>query len=111
MVFGPLSADAMERIAQRELDETCGQLREAGVALSYEPEVPAALAALAKPELGARALRRLVRTRVLEPLALLELHGAPARVALRGGGVCVEAQARGVQPSADPVPSGAAMPF
>lgn len=45
-----------------------------------------------------RALRRLVRTRVLEPLALLELHGAPARVALRGGDVCVEAQARGVQP-------------
>ena len=81
------------------------------MALSYEPEVPAALAALAKPELGARALRRLVRTRVLEPLALLELHGAPARVALRGGGVCVEAQARGVQPSADPVPSGAAVPF
>ena len=33
---------AMERIAQRELDETCGQLREAGVALSYEPAVPAA---------------------------------------------------------------------
>ena len=39
------------RIAQRELDETCAQLREAGISLSYEPPVPGALAALAKPEL------------------------------------------------------------
>lgn len=79
VVFGPLSAGTLERIAQRELDETCAQLREAGISLSYEPPVPGALAALAKPELGARALRRLVRTRVLEPLALLEPPGAPAR--------------------------------
>ena len=112
VVFGPLSAGALERIAQRELDETCAQLREAGISLSYEPPVPGALAALAKPELGARALRRLVRTRVLEPLALLEPPGAPARVAVRGGDICVEAC--GPQPvpapTAGPAAAGAAMP-
>ena len=112
VVFGPLSAGALERIAQRELDETCAQLREAGISLSYEPPVPGALAALAKPELGARALRRLVRTRVLEPLALLEPPGAPARVAVRGGDICVEAC--GPQPvpapTAGPAAAGAAVP-
>lgn len=112
VVFGPLSAGALERIAQRELDETCAQLREAGISLSYEPPVPGALAALAKPELGARALRRLVRTRVLEPLALLEPPGAPARVAVHGGDICVEAC--GPQPvpapTAGPAAAGAAVP-
>ena len=112
VVFGPLSAGALERIAQRELDETCAQLHEAGISLSYEPPVPGALAALAKPELGARALRRLVRTRVLEPLALLEPPGTPARVAVHGGDICVEAC--GPQPvpapTAGPAAAGAAVP-
>jgi ATP-dependent Clp protease ATP-binding subunit ClpA len=88
-VFHPLDRTAMTEIAAHLLDETVQRAAKTGVTLTVAENAAPALAALAhRDAAGARALRRLVRSRVEEPLADLVLLGdcGPRLVAADGAG-------------------------
>ena len=91
--FRPLDREHLRAIAVRELERLAEKCREQGVALTWEEDVPDALAAgCDDPILGARPLRQQVERQVEDPLAVALLTGTAApsvRLALRDGAVCL----------------------
>jgi ATP-dependent Clp protease ATP-binding subunit ClpC len=88
-VFHPLDRAALTQIAAHLLDETVRRAAAAGVTLTVAENAAPALATLAhRDAAGARALRRLVRSQVEEPLAELVLRGGcgPQQVIDDGAG-------------------------
>ena len=68
--FEPLGEDTLRAIAARELQSTVARAARAGVRLETDKEAAAVLArACLRADSGARAVRRMIRSRVEEPLA------------------------------------------
>ncbi len=76
VVFGSLSRDDVQRIAQLELSRVVERAARVGVELSVTPRAVAWLATEGYDEsYGARALRRLINTAIEQPLASLLVQG------------------------------------
>ena len=97
VVFRDLSDEVLEKIADLMLTELVEPLRDKGVKLSWTPDVPAALAAMASGgERGARDLRNAVRRNVEDRIAsiLVNQPDAPPKsmqVTAFAGEIFVEA--------------------
>ena len=75
--FRPLSEGTLERIAALRLGEALARIEAAGLRVSADPAFPARLAKQsARDPAGARAIRRLLQTELLDPAADLILQGA-----------------------------------
>ena len=75
--FRPLSQQTLTRIAALRLGEALARVEAAGLHVEADPDLPALLAAqCARDPAGARALRRLLQTSLLDPAAELILRGA-----------------------------------
>ena len=82
VTFRPLSASAMEAVAEKYLGELRSRAASQGVQIRFPEDLGARLCALCAGEDGARYLRRLVQTRVEGPLAetLLRMEQRPERL-------------------------------
>jgi len=91
IVFHRLGREQMERIVPIQLRELRRRLRERGLALEVSDEAVAWLAERGfDPKFGARPLRRLIQTQVVDPLATALIEAADeqartARVEVEGG--------------------------
>ncbi len=75
--FRPLTEPVLAGIAALELEKALARIEAAGLKVEPDPAFPAWLAArAARDPAGARALRRLLQTRLLDPAAELSLQGA-----------------------------------
>ncbi len=76
VVFEDLTQEALEKIAHLQLDELSVHAKDAGLNLSFEPSVAAALAQISsKPSGGAREIRRCISRLVEERLSSALLSG------------------------------------
>ena len=76
VAFRPLTEPVLAGIAALELEKALARIETAGLKLEPDPAFPAWLAArAARDPAGARALRRLLQTRLLDPAAELILQG------------------------------------
>lgn len=74
--FRPLPEPVLTRIAALELEKALARVEAAGLRVEPDPAFPARLGALAaRDPAGARALRRLLQLRLLDPAAELILRG------------------------------------
>ena len=82
VTFRPLSAAAMEAVAEKYLEELRGRASSQGIELRFPKDLGARLCGLCAGEDGARFLRRLVQTQVEGPLAetLLRMENRPSRL-------------------------------
>jgi len=80
VTFRPLSASAMETVAEKYLEELRSRASSQGIHLQFPEGLGARLCTLCAGEDGARYLRRLVQTRVEGPLAetLLRMESRPS---------------------------------
>ncbi len=75
VVFNPLDAAALARLAEQELEQLRLRLAERNVCISFEPELAEALAERCSDrKMGARALRRLIQREIGSKLADLLLQ-------------------------------------
>lgn len=75
--FQPLSEATLTRIAALRLREALARVEAAGLRVEPDPSLPTLLAKqCARDPAGARALRRLIETTLLDPAADLLLQGA-----------------------------------
>ena len=106
IVFRPLTAEQLCRIAEKELEAVRRRAGALGVVLEWAPGTAEALAGLCGGR-GARAVQRLVRSRVEDGLADMLLSGAlssgdRARVVCAGDGpTVVPAEERGQEDMSD----------
>ncbi len=92
VAFRPLSEQTLEKIAALRLGEALTRIRAAGLRIEPDPTLPALLARrCAGDPAGARALRRLIQTTILDPAAELLLRGA-TEAALSPDGLRAAAQ-------------------
>ena len=92
VAFRPLSEQTLEKIAALRLGEALTRIRAAGLRIEPDPTLPALLARrCAGDPAGARALRRLIQTTILDPAAELLLRGV-TEAALCPEGVRAAAQ-------------------
>lgn len=76
VAFRPLTEPTLEQIAALRLGEALRRIKAAGLTVEADPALPAALARrCAGDPAGARALRRLIQTSLLDPAADLLLRG------------------------------------
>lgn len=76
VAFQPLSETTLEQIAALRLREALTRVRAAGLSIEPDPTLPALLARrCAGDPAGARALRRLIQTTLLDPASELLLQG------------------------------------
>ena len=74
--FQPLTEQSLARIAALRLNEALARIQAAGLTVEADPELPARLARrCAGDPAGARAMRRLIQTSLLDPAAELLLQG------------------------------------
>lgn len=74
--FQPLTEQSLARIAALRLNEALARIQAAGLTVEADPELPARLASrCAGDPAGARAMRRLIQTSLLDPAAELLLQG------------------------------------
>ncbi len=77
VAFQPLTEKALTEIASLRLQEALYRVQTAGLTVEPDPELPALLARrCAGDPAGARALRHLIQTMLLDPAADLLLHDA-----------------------------------
>ncbi|MBM4014930.1 MAG: ATP-dependent Clp protease ATP-binding subunit, partial [Planctomycetes bacterium] len=90
LVFNSLSEQDCIRIARNQLDQVAGYLRQGGIELHFAPSVAREIARQGfNPEYGARELRRLIQSKIEEPLSEQILAGEfragdAVRVSARG---------------------------
>ena len=86
VAFRPLTEQTLEKIAALRLREALDRAEAAGLRVEPDPAFPALLAKQsARDPAGARAIRRLLQTEVLDPAADLILEGAAdARLSAEG---------------------------
>ncbi len=96
IVFNTLSPEAIERIVLIQIGKVKERLAEKDIELSISPEV---LAALAKegydPQYGARPLKRLIQTKILNPVASFMvssgvMQGGVAAVGMKDGVIAID---------------------
>ena len=76
VTFQPLTEQSLARIAALRLNEALARIQAAGLTVEADPELPARLARrCAGDPAGARAMRRLIQTSLLDPAAELLLQG------------------------------------
>ena len=76
LVFRPLSAEDINRIAGLQLDNVSGRMREQDIELVFSPAAVASIGELGYDKVyGARPLRRVIRSRIENPLAQKLLAG------------------------------------
>ena len=79
--FRPLTEPVLAQIAALELRRALARVEAAGLRVEADPALPAQLAKQsARDPAGARALRRLIQTKLLDPAADLILQGAESAV-------------------------------
>lgn len=92
VAFRPLTEQTLTEIAALRLGEALTRIRAAGLRIEPDPTLPALLARrCAGDPAGARALRRLIQTTILDPAAELLLRGA-TEAALSPDGLRAAAQ-------------------
>ena len=96
--FQPLTEPVLNSIAQKYLDQLGLRAARTGLTLQFAPGLDGYLAAQCRGREGARALRRLVQSRVEGPLAeyLLRSSRKPGKlwVAVKDGEICFQANIR-----------------
>jgi ATP-dependent Clp protease ATP-binding subunit ClpC len=76
LMFNSLTEQDCVRIARNQLEQVAGYLRQGGIELRFAPSVAREIARQGfNPEYGARELRRLIQTRIEEPLSERILAG------------------------------------
>jgi len=109
LVFNPLTERDCVKIARNQLARVASYLQESGIELAFTPGVARFVARVGfNPDYGARELRRIIQTRVEEPLSERILRGdfGPGdrvRMTVRGAKLVTGRVARGA-----PVRRGAA---
>ena len=94
VAFQPLTEQTLEQIAALRLREALARVEAAGLTVEPDPELPAALARrCAGSPAGARALRRLIQSSILDPAADLLLQGV-TKAALTPAGLLASARTR-----------------
>ncbi len=94
VAFQPLTEQTLEQIAALCLREALARVEAAGLTVEPDPELPAALARrCAGSPAGARALRRLIQSSILDPAADLLLQGV-TKAALTPAGLLASARTR-----------------
>ena len=74
-MFEPLSIDSVKAICSVQLGKVKGLLADRGVSLTVTPEAEKWLAETGfNPSFGARPLKRLIQSKVLDPLATMLLE-------------------------------------
>ena len=94
VAFQPLTEQTLERIAAMRLREALSRVKAAGLTVEPDPALPSLLACrCAGDPGGARALRRLIQSSILDPAADLLLQGV-TKAALTPAGLLASARTR-----------------
>lgn len=94
VAFQPLTEQTLERIAALRLREALSRVKAAGLTVEPDPALPSLLACrCAGDPAGARALRRLIQSSILDPAADLLLQGV-TKAALTPAGLLASARTR-----------------
>ena len=93
ITFNPLTSEALASISRHKLDEFVDMVAAQGITLTYDDEVPEALAQLGnEPGMGARPLDRAIRRTIAAPLMQLRdanpnPKAAHIKIVLTSGGI------------------------
>ena len=84
-VFQPLTHQALETIAKKQLGELADRLADRGIRMETHIAVPKTIARAVDPKFGARDIRRQIQTRIEDKIAELLVSDAPKKLKVHVG--------------------------